>query len=118
MKGALRKAWILSIVLLVSIALAYGKGSVVVDIIGSQADNTKIIFPGSSLDLEIIGSLTNNTQVLSKPPVDCPVFNWRSCECRRPECKPKPEEFHLGVDAWYGCYWYTPNDLMPKWPQL
>jgi hypothetical protein len=113
----LRRAWILAIVLLASIALAYGKGPVNVDIIGSQADNTKIIFPGSSLDMEIIGSSTNNTQVLAKAPVNNTVCKWRGHEKRRPECKPKFEIPHLGVDAWYGCYWYT-HDYMPRWPQI
>ena len=116
----MRKAWILSMVLLASIALACGKGAIVVDMIGSHAENTKIISPGSSLDLEIIGSYSNNTQVLSKAPVNCTVCKWCSCESRKPECKrPKPEKFkfHLGVDAWYGSYWYT-HTYMPKWPQF
>jgi hypothetical protein len=24
---------------------------------------------------------------------------------------------HLGVDAWYGAFWYTDIN-MPKWPQI
>jgi hypothetical protein len=103
-----------------TVALACGKGQVVVDIIGSQADNTEIIFPVSSLDLEIIGSSTNNTQVLSKAPVkcNCNIKDCRpDCQFRKPECRKKPEIPHLGVDAWYGTFWYSPINL-PKWPQV
>ena len=53
------------LMLLISGASAIaGAGSVVVDIVGSSTDNTKITASGAEkLELEIIGSTANNTTI-------------------------------------------------------
>jgi hypothetical protein len=108
-------AWTLLIpILLASIALA--TDSVVVDIVGSDTDNTQIVRPDAgSIELEIIGSIAENTIITSQSGINAAV----NC------CHPKNKHFrkqcqthqipHLGVDAWYGEYWYTSIN-MPKWP--
>ena len=105
-----------------------GAGSVVVDIVGSSTDNTKITASGAEkLELEIIGSTANNTTISLPKEM---VKNW--CEYRVPilrcesdqKCKQVSEQkdhpwdkLHLGVDAWYGTFWYTDIN-MPKWPAI
>ncbi len=96
-------------------------GSIVVDIVGSNTDNTRIVSPGiEKVELEIIGSTSKNTTIAAaKKTIECkmccyPYFGYEN----KPEYKPasRPwDKMHLGVDAWYGTFWYT-NINMPKWP--
>jgi hypothetical protein len=37
--------------------------------------------------------------------------------CYNTGCYPFNQSQHFGVDAWHGCYWYSPIYL-PQWPQL
>jgi len=117
----LRLSIILALALMLSASTAYafgGPGSVVVDIVGSVTDNTMITSSGmEKIELEIIGSEANNTII--SPPAEMVVI----CpECICPECENEQEShpwdgMHLGVDAWYGTFWYTDIN-MPKWPQI
>lgn len=111
----------LMLISLASNACAFGSsGSVVVDIIGSKTDNTIIAPYGAGpLELEIIGSVANNTTIafpeekkIVRLECTCPEKN---CVCEQ-EKKPW-DGMHLGVDAWYGAFWYTDIN-MPKWPQI
>ena len=112
---------ILALALMLSASTAYAFGgprSVVVDIVGSVTDNTMITSSGmEKVELEIIGSEANNTII--SPPVEKIVI---CSECVCPECENEEEShprdnMHLGVDAWYGTFWYTDIN-MPKWPQF
>jgi len=136
----------LALMILGSSAQAFGgPGSVVVDIVGSKADNTKI--ESSAADnvvLEIVGSEANNTLVaqpakkdskcnhLICPPLGFPEPNCPEFKCPEPicppiedgkkiECKSKCypwDSMHLGVDAWYDTFWYMDRPNMPKWPMV
>ncbi len=117
---------ILALVLMLLASGAYalgGAGSVVVDIVGSSAENTKIITSGlGPIELELVGSEANNTTI-------APPEEHRGCHkcCRHhEECESEErweaeeqsapwEGRHLGVDAWYGTFWYT-NINTPEWP--
>ena len=127
----LRKSIILALTLMLSACSASafgGPGSVVVDIVGSVTDNTRIASSGMErVELEIIGSEANNT-IISPPAenlVICPGCIGPECICPEsicPECDNEQEarlwdDMHLGVDAWYGTFWYTDIN-MPKWPQF
>ncbi|MCX6673774.1 MAG: hypothetical protein NTY37_08355 [Methanothrix sp.] len=125
----MRQSIILALALMLSACSAYafgGPGSVVVDIVGSVTDNTKITSSGmEKVELEFVGSEANNT-IISPPAekvVICP-----KCICPDIKCSPELkceskqkcypwENMHLGVDAWYGTFWYTDIN-MPKWPQF
>lgn len=101
-----------------------GPGSVVVDIVGSVTDNTRITSAGmEKVELEIIGSEANNTTISSPvrkvaicPKYICPDMKfYPEMKCKN-EQEPYPwEKMHLGVDAWYGTFWYTDIN-MPRWP--
>jgi hypothetical protein len=109
----------MALILMLLASTAFASGPIVVDIVGSTTDNTQVIRPNAeSIELEIIGSMANNTNIAPKAPVKVEV-NCPRPEKSKPLCKPYPvpEIPHLGVDAWYGEYWYTPVN-MPKWPQL
>jgi hypothetical protein len=76
-----------------------------------------------SMFLEIIGSEANNTII--SPPAEMVVIspNYICPDIKHPEVKSESkqkrdpwENMHLGVDAWYGTYWYTDIN-MPKWPK-
>jgi hypothetical protein len=135
----LRLSMKLAIVLMLLISGASaiaGAGSVVVDIVGSSTDNTKITASGAEkLELEIIGSTANNTTISLPKEM---VKRWHECcipglrcgyglECNKvskQECKQVSKQeshpwdnLHLGVDAWYGTFWYTDIN-MPKWPAI
>jgi hypothetical protein len=127
----LRKSIILALTLMLSACSASalgGPGSVVVDIVGSVTDNTRIASSGMErVELEIIGSEANNT-IISPPAenlVICPGCISPGCICPEPICpecdneqEARPwDDMHLGVDAWYGTFWYTDIN-MPKWPQF
>lgn len=117
------------LMLLISSASAFADtGSVVVDIVGSNTDNTKITTSGAEkLELEIIGSTANNTMVSLPKEMS---KRWRGCCLPDLRCEYGQEcdqvsnqeshpwdNMHLGVDAWYGTFWYTDIN-MPKWPQI
>jgi len=128
----LRKSILLALALMLSACSAYafgGPGSIVVDIVGSSTDNTKITSSGmEKVDLEIIGSEANNT-IISPPEkiVKCPRYICPDSDysdsvytLEKTDNKEKRypwENMHLGVDAWYGTFWYTDIN-MPKWPQF
>ena len=124
----LRISILLALTLMLSASYAYafgGPGSVTVDIVGSRTDNTRITSSGmDKLELEIIGSEANNTII--SPPAEkiaiCPKYICSDIKCPEVKCdsekKKYPwEKMHLGVDAWYGTFWYTDIN-MPKWPQF
>ncbi|MDD1750334.1 MAG: hypothetical protein LUO89_10720 [Methanothrix sp.] len=124
----LRISILLTLTLMLSASNAYafgGPGSVTVDIVGSVTDNTRITSSGmDKLDLEIIGSEAYNT-IISPPAeiiAECPKYICPDINCPEVKCDSEKkcypwEKMHLGVDAWYGTFWYTDIN-MPKWPQL
>jgi hypothetical protein len=97
---------------------ALASGSAVIDIVGSRTENTQIIQPNAgSIELEIIGSMATNTSIGAQARAN-PAVNCRCHEWEKPFCKPPQTRIpHLGVDAWYGEFWYNSLNL-PKWPQL
>lgn len=116
----------LMLITLAPSACAFGSsGSVVVDIIGSKTDNTRIAPYGAGpVELEIIGSTANNTTIAlqEERKIVCPGFTCPECTCPEKSCVCEKEKkpwdgMHLGVDAWYGAFWYTDIN-MPKWPQI
>ncbi len=112
----MRVAMILAMVLMVSASTAYalnGAGSVVVDIVGSEAYNTNIVTSGlTPVELELVGSVADNTSIGPLP--DCPVF-CPDCHCPEVRCESNAwEGIHTGVDAWYGTFWYG-NINLPRW---
>ncbi len=128
----MRKSILLALALMLSACSAYafgGPGSIVVDIVGSSTDNTRITSSGmEKVDLEIIGSEALNTTI--SPPekiAKCPrhicpdsVNSDSVYSLEKTENKEKRypwDDMHLGVDAWYGTFWYTDVN-MPKWPQF
>lgn len=126
----MKTAMILALMLvLTSTACAMGgPGSVVVDIVGSKTENTKVTSGGGPVVLEFVGSVSNNTTISSpqikikkikKDEKGCGYGYYPCVTCiDKPETKTVKypwESMHLGVDAWYGTYWYT-NINMPKWP--
>lgn len=128
----LKRSILIALALMLSACSAYafgGPGSIVVDIIGSTTDNTRIASSGmEKVDLEIIGSEANNT-IISPPERHrrCPeqiCSESNSIESAYTVTKNEKKEkrypwenMHLGVDAWYGTFWYTDVN-MPKWPQF
>jgi hypothetical protein len=124
----LRKSIMLALALMLSACSAYafgGPGSVVVDIVGSVTDNTKITSSGmEKVELEIIGSEASNTTI--SPPEKVVICPKHICpDTTYPEVKNENkdkhypwENMHLGVDAWYGTFWYDTDINMPKWPQF
>ena len=125
----LRTSFILALVLMLSAGSAYafgGAGSIVVDIVGSEVDNTKVMSSGmEKVELEFVGSKANNTVITSPgekvmicPPYACPETKYcHEVKCESKEKKYPWEGMHLGVDAWYGTFWYTDIN-MPRWPQF
>jgi len=123
----LRKSILLALALMLSACSAYafgGPGSIVVDIVGSVVDNTRITSSGmEKVELEIVGSDANNTVI--SPPEKVVICPKHICtDTIYPEVKSENKEkhypwenMHLGVDAWYGTFWYTDIN-MPKWPQF
>jgi len=124
---------LLAAVLLLSSSPAWalgGSGPVVVDIVGSIADNTHIMATGmEKVDLEIIGSETNNTTIGSPQEKDCRRDHREERRQEEDGFEDKGEGqgqgkvnpwdgMHLGVDAWYDTFWYMDDINMPKWPQF
>jgi hypothetical protein len=95
-------------------------GSVVVDIVGSNADNVLVESGCEPVELEIVGGTASNIRISPpEPPVpNCCCGNCcypaARCNCSNPSYP--WDGMHLGVDAWYGTFWYTDIN-MPKWPQ-
>ena len=116
------------VLLISSISALADTGSVVVDIVGSDTDNTNVIVSGKEkVELEIVGSDANNTTITSQAAKSerCHkhLFTNLRSDCNK-ECTPVREtktypwdDMHLGVDAWYGTFWYTDIN-MPKWPTI
>ena len=107
-----------------------GPGSVIVDIVGSKADNTSIeTSSAEGVVLEIVGSEASNTHIappakkepkcphLICPPVKCPQNEDRTENQCKTKCYPW-DNMHLGVDAWYNTFWYMDSPNMPKWPLI
>jgi hypothetical protein len=130
---ALRLLMMLMVLMLsASSACAFGgSGSISLDIVGSRADNTKIISSGAEdVNLEIVGSDANNT--LISPPerekkcrADCSHVEGEKCQgCEQSGNQNVKkdshawDDMHLGVDAWYNTFWYDSQINMPKWPQF
>ncbi|MCJ7443006.1 MAG: hypothetical protein MUO26_00480 [Methanotrichaceae archaeon] len=97
------------------------------DIVGSLADNIQIVSPcAKSEDIEIVGGTAKNISIYSKVPKERKeCFAPQVCEryepvyCPIPVSSPRPTfKPHLGVDAWYGQYWYASSINTPKWPQI
>ena len=122
MKMAMTLAFALMLILLASFAPASSSaGSIVVDIVGSKTDNTQIVSGAGPVELEIIGSTSSNTKV-APPSItipDCCCGYWCYPDIRCNDTRPSYpwDSMHLGVDAWYGTFWYTDVN-MPKWPQI
>jgi len=129
------------LILMASSGMAFGgPGSVVVDIVGSDVEDTMVVAGGrGDIDLEIIGSTAKNTTVSPYKAINvcqsCPICPYCPvCPtpiCPTPVCptcpvpgeevykQPMPWDYmHLGVDAWYGAFWYKDYPNMPKWPQV
>jgi hypothetical protein len=102
------------------------------DIVGSNLDKIQIFSDNADLgNTEIVGSTVTNVKIspLPKPEKKCMREKsrcddvkcyWDSACVDNPHCKPsvtcpKP---HLGVDAWYGRYWFNDQMYTPKWPQM
>ena len=94
------------------------------DIVGSKLEDIQIFSDNADLgDTEIVGSTLTNIKISAppappRPPCDN-VYREPSCydyrfDSRGSSCF-KP---HLGVDAWYGRYWYMDEIYTPKWPQI
>jgi hypothetical protein len=120
MKIALTLA--LALILLASSAYASSSaGSVVIDILGSKTDNIQVVSGTGPADLEIIGSTSSNTRIAPPPAVipdyQCGYWCYPNVRCNGTKPSYPWDSMHLGVDAWYGTYWYT-NVYMPKWPQV
>lgn len=85
------------------------------DIVGSKLDNINIYSSNTdSENVEIVGSEIKNMRIY-------PLEDTSSCYWY-PLCKDYPPapciKPHLGVDAWYGKYWYMDNMYTPKWPRV
>lgn len=92
------------------------------DIVGSKLNDIKICSDDFDMgNAEIVGSSVSNVNILQVPHEkpgcyereqhdDVPCY-WDSACMRCPNEKP-----HLGVDAWYGCYWFNDQIYTPKWP--
>lgn len=120
MKKAMMLAFSLMLILLASSAVASSGAGIVVDIVGSRTDNTRVVSGAGPVDLEIIGSTSINTTV-SPPSVtipDCCCGYWCYPNVSEDTAASYPwESMHLGVDAWYGTFWYTDVN-MPRWPAV
>jgi hypothetical protein len=108
---------------MLSVCSAYafgGPGSVVMDVVGSVIDNTRITSSGmEKVELEFVGSEANNT-IVSSPAENAVISNKYNpiyINCKSKENHFPWEGMHLGVDAWYGTFWYTDIN-MPRWSQL
>ncbi len=143
----LRIAKVLALMLMLLASTAYAMssaGSVTVDIIGSEVGNAQISSSGTeSTDVEFVGSTAKDIKVSPETPTSkkgcCYCYGDPWIDYKKPLCYPyssyiparydkqscyqqscypySPTMPHMGVDAWHGCYWYSPTYL-PKWPQI
>lgn len=113
--------------------ISAGAGSVNMDIVGSNIGDARITSDGDiSADVEVVGSTTGEINISPEvPPItpSCccnmwcnrpicyPYSSYIPCRYNQPDCYPCNQSQHFGVDAWHGCYWYSPIYL-PKWPSL
>ncbi len=107
--------------------ISAGPGSLNMDIVGSNVGDAHINSGGAiAADIEVVGSTTGEINISREVPVpSCCCNIW----CNKPlcypyssyipksNCYPYNQDMHMGVDAWHGCYWYTPVYL-PKWPMM
>jgi hypothetical protein len=97
------------------------------DIVGSKLDNIQIFSDNADLgDTEIVGSTLTNIKITPTPK------QAKKTPCKKTECywdfscmdysykKPHVSclKSHLGVDAWYGRYWFMDDIYTPKWPNV
>lgn len=84
------------------------------DIVGSKLENIQIFSDNADLgNTEIVGSTVTNVKISPPPAPPKPPCNKIEPYCESSCFKP-----HLGVDAWYGRYWYMNEMYTPKWPQF
>jgi hypothetical protein len=112
---------VIFILLTFSACIIGSAGSVVVDIVGSNADNVLVESGSEPVDLEIVGGTASNIKI-SPPQVNvleccCGYCCYPDVRCNSSKPSYPWDSMHLGVDAWYGTFWYTDIN-MPKWPQL
>ncbi|MBN1324352.1 MAG: hypothetical protein JW986_10230 [Methanotrichaceae archaeon] len=90
-----------------------------IDIVGSELDDIRIITPGWD-GMELVGSSAGNITISSSAPeVVCqPADITVICQGCPPAVGGSAPLPHLGVDAWYGQYWYASNPYAPRWPQI
>lgn len=101
------------------------------DVVGSNLDKIQIFSDDANFgDTEFVGSTVTNVKIspLPKPEKRCQQERsrcddvkcyWDSACINYPPSKPSvicPNN-HLGVDAWYGTYWFNNQIYTPKWPQ-
>ncbi len=96
-----------------------GGGMGEIDIIGSDLDDIRIITPMFE-GMELVGSSAGNITISpSAPEVVCqPPDITVICQGCPPAAGWSAPSPHLGVDAWYGQYWYASNPYTPRWPQI
>lgn len=116
-----------------------GSGSINVDVVGSDIGDAYITSKrGGSADVEVVGSTTGEINISSAAstcvktscccntwcngPICYPYSSYIPCRynqggCGQSNCYPYNYSQHFGVDAWHGCYWYSPIYL-PKWPSV
>jgi hypothetical protein len=93
------------------------------DVVGSKLENIEIFSEDTGFgNIEIVGSKVTNVLISPPPSPPCNKDERQvgpSCEGYQFDSKGsscfKP---HLGVDAWYGRYWYMDEIYTPKWPQF
>lgn len=101
------------------------------DVVGSNLDRIQVFSDDATLgDTEFVGSTVTNVMIspLPKPPKKCQTEKSRCDDVKcywNPACIDYPHSNpsvncikpHLGVDAWYGAYWFNDQIYTPKWPQ-
>jgi hypothetical protein len=97
------------------------------DIVGSRLDNIKVCSDDALAgNMEIVGGSVVNVTISEKPHQKKQHYKkepdlkcyWDSGCIDTTKYKPtKLCTGHLGVDAWYGTYWFNDQIYTPKWPQ-
>lgn len=101
------------------------------DIVGSNLDKIQIFSDDATFgDTELVGSTVTNVKIVPLPKPDKRCMKEKS-RCDDVKCfwdsscidyPHKPQvtcsKPHLGVDAWYGQYWFNNQIYTPKWPQM
>lgn len=94
------------------------------DIVGSKLDNIQVCSDNADFgDTEIVGSTLTNIKIspaksTKKHPYEKTECYWDSSCIDNSYDKPHDSclKSHLGVDAWYGRYWFMDEIYTPKWP--